>query len=264
MTAPTAAQPPVTRGDAIPLSRLVRVELRKLVDTRAGFWLTVTIIALSGVVAVVKLATGGSDLTSLNFGAFFSPMTIPMGILLPILAILLVTSEWSQRGALTTFTMEPRRERVVIAKLAASLIAAAVALIAALVFAAIANVVAGIAFDAPAGSWDISAATLVNTVLLQLLGMLMGFGFAALLLNTPAAIVLYFAVPTVMSLVTGLVTWVREHLAEWVDPAMAQAPLTGQQWPSGSEWAHIVVSTIIWIVLPLAFGIYRIMRSEVK
>ena len=37
--------------------------------------------------------------------------------LLPILAIMLVTSEWSQRTALVTFTLEPRRSRVVLAKL---------------------------------------------------------------------------------------------------------------------------------------------------
>ena len=39
-----------------------------------------------------------------------------MGILLPVLGILLVTSEWSQRTAMVTFTLEPSRSRVIAAK----------------------------------------------------------------------------------------------------------------------------------------------------
>jgi len=35
-------------------------------------------------------------------------------------------------------------------------------------------------------------------------------------------------------------------------------PLTGDQ------WAHLVVSGILWLVLPLAVGLWRILRAEVK
>ena len=45
-----------------------------------------------------------------------------LAILLPVVAILLFTGEWSQRGVFTTFTQEPRRIRVVNAKLAVSLL----------------------------------------------------------------------------------------------------------------------------------------------
>ena len=62
-------------------------------------------------------------------GTSIALATQAAGIILPVLAILLVTGEWSQRTALTTFTMEPRRERVVLAKLAAALIAGVTAVI---------------------------------------------------------------------------------------------------------------------------------------
>ena len=39
-----------------------------------------------------------------------------LGYFLPILIIMLVTSEASQRNGLVTFTLEPRRSRVVVAK----------------------------------------------------------------------------------------------------------------------------------------------------
>ena len=40
------------------LGRLVAVELRKMVDTRAGFWLQVAMVALTVVVVVVRLLVG--------------------------------------------------------------------------------------------------------------------------------------------------------------------------------------------------------------
>jgi hypothetical protein len=46
--------------------------------------------------------------------------------LLPIALMLTMTSEWSQRTALTTFTLEPRRGRVLAAKLTAGMAVTAV------------------------------------------------------------------------------------------------------------------------------------------
>ena len=40
-----------------------------------------------------------------------------MSLLLPVMGILLVTSEWSQRTDMTTFALEPHRSRVIMAKL---------------------------------------------------------------------------------------------------------------------------------------------------
>ena len=109
----------------IPFSRLVRVELRKLVDTRAGFWLTASIGVIAAIVVIAMLIANRNSPENLNLGQFFGMMNIPTAIILPILAILLVTGEWSQRTALTTFTLEPRRQRVVGAKLVAVLLTAA-------------------------------------------------------------------------------------------------------------------------------------------
>ena len=49
-----------------------------------------------------------------------------LGYFLPVLLILMVTSEWSQRTGLTTFTLEPHRGRVVGAKFVAGLIRRAI------------------------------------------------------------------------------------------------------------------------------------------
>ncbi|GAB21145.1 hypothetical protein GOPIP_004_01100 [Gordonia polyisoprenivorans NBRC 16320 = JCM 10675] len=260
--APAASAP--TRTAGIPMTRLGRVELRKLVDTRAGFWLAASIGVLSVVVVVAMLIANRNSLTNLTFGQFFGMMNIPLGIILPVMAILLVTGEWSQRSALTTFTMEPRRERIIVAKLLTALIASVIAVGLALALGAVGNVIAGLAFADPAGAWSFTAAGLVNSFVLQLFGLLLGFGFAALILNTPGAIVAYFVLPTALTLVSQLVPWFHDHLGAWVDTGMTNAPFQSEQWASGGEWAKLVVSGIVWIGIPLFFGVLRILRGEVK
>ncbi|MFT4125604.1 MAG: ABC transporter permease [Gordonia sp. (in: high G+C Gram-positive bacteria)] len=270
LTRETAATPLRPVPDAptplagIPLSRLIRVELRKLIDTRAGFWLAASIGILCVVVMVAMLIGHRSQWASLNFGHFFSVMNTPISIILPVMAVLLVTGEWSQRTGLTTFTMEPRRERIVVAKLVTALIAAATATVLSLIFGAVGNAIAGLVFGDPAGAWDFTMASLVNSFTIQVFGLLLGFGFAALILNTPGAIVAYFALPTAMSVLTELVPWFTDHLADWVDPSSTNEPFYATQWATGGEWWRLIVSSIIWVAIPLGLGIMRILRSEVK
>ncbi|MGC4933027.1 ABC transporter permease [Gordonia sp. DT30] len=268
MTTLAATQPATAVGtrDAtgIPMSRLIRVELRKLVDTRAGFWLAASIGVLSVVVIGAMLIANRNDLTALSFGQIFGMVNIPLGVILPVMAILLVTGEWSQRSALTTFTMEPRRERIVIAKLATAVIASGIAVAVALALGALGNVIAGLVFADPAGAWSVTAAGLVNSFVLQLFGLLLGFGFAALFLNTPGAIVGYFVLPTALTLVSQLVPWFKGHLGTWIDIGTTNAPFQSEHWASGGDWGKLLVSAVLWIAIPMAFGIMRIMRGEIK
>lgn len=254
----------IRNADAIPMSRLVRVELRKLVDTRAGFWLTASIGVVSVIVGTIMLISNRNTPEDLNFGNIFGNMNVPTAILLPVLAILLVTGEWSQRNALTTFTLEPRRERVVIAKLATAVIAGLAAVGLALVLGAVGNVLAIAIYGDPAGSWSFGAAGLVNSFTIQIFGLLNGFAFAALILNTPGSIVAYFAFPTVMSMATELIPWFKTNLADWIDPMTTSMPFQSSDWVSGGEWLRMVVSIIIWIAIPLTLGVIRVLRTEVK
>ena len=45
----------VSQTPAIPFSRLVKVELRKMVDTRAGRWLLISIAGLTALVLAIQL-----------------------------------------------------------------------------------------------------------------------------------------------------------------------------------------------------------------
>ena len=98
----------------IPLTRVLGVEFRKMFDTRSGFWLmmSIGILALLATGAVVLFAPD----SDLDYEAFASAIGIPMSVILPVIAILSVTSEWSQRTGLTTFTLVPHRGRIITAK----------------------------------------------------------------------------------------------------------------------------------------------------
>src|SRR4051812_12126864 len=104
----------------IPFSRLVRVEWAKATDTRAARWL-LALVALStaGLMLVPVLAPTTFDQT---YASYLRVAALGQTILLPVVAILLFTGEWSQRSVLTTFTQDPRRIRVLNAKLGVSMV----------------------------------------------------------------------------------------------------------------------------------------------
>src|SRR6188768_1448311 len=129
--------------------RLTLVELRKMVDTRAGFWLQLIVGALTLVVVTLFCIFGETD--ELIFRDMFALAIFPASLLLPIIGILLVTSEWTQRTALITFTLVPKRMRVMSAKLAAGVVLGLIAV-------TVAFVVAVIGVVAISGEWTLPLA----------------------------------------------------------------------------------------------------------
>lgn len=261
---PSAADLPVTIDTSqprVPLLRLVAVEARKLVDTHAGFWL-VALMVLANLVVVAGVVAFAPD-QMLTFSSLLTISTAPAGFLLPVLAILLVTSEWSQRSALITFGLEPRRGRVVVAKLLVSLVATVVTLAVAAAFGAAGTAVAAATHDL-VDPWSITLAAVANAGLVLVVSLLMAFAFGMLLMSSPAAIVLYFVLPTVWSIVASFVPWVRDNLQEWADLGAAQGPFSGAEWATGDDWLRLASAGAIWVLLPLAAGVWRLLRSEVK
>lgn len=246
------------RRTAPPLWQLTVVELRKLADTRAGLWLLIVIgVAAAG--TVVLLLTAG-DPAEQTFAQFYTFGLLPASVLLPVLGILSMTGEWSQRTALTTFALVPQRGRVLTAKLTAAVLVAVLATAVTGLLAAAGNLVA-IALDGD-GSWKLGAAMLARLVFLQVLLVVMGSAFGALLLSSPLAIVLYFALPTVWTVLGELVKKLRTA-AEWLDINVTMEPLTAMDMTSG-QWARLGTSAALWVILPLVLGAARVLRREVS
>lgn len=266
----TGIQAPPTTMDVsgtapTPFSRLVRVELRKSRDTRSGFWLLVAMAVVTALVMVIQLSVVVVQDLSVSYNDFLTSTNFSIAVLLPIVGILLLTSEWSQRTAMVSFSLEPRRPRVILAKLVVGVVLAIAAVVVALVLAAVCNVLYG-ALGGGSATWDLSMSQTLSFVLLQVLGMLTGFAFAALLLNSAAAIVIFmvysFVLPGLFELGAQLIGWF-DSLRPWIDFNQAQGPLVDASM-TGEDWAHFAVSGVIWLVIPLGIGVWRVLRAEVK
>lgn len=247
----------------IPITRLVSVELRKMFSTRSGFWLLVSIAVLTLVAAasVVVLAPD-SDVT---YESFTRASGFPMSLILPIIAILAVTSEWSQRSGLTTFTLVPSRGRVIGAKAIATLLVGVGSVALAFLVGAFGNVI-GSALAGVDTVWNISVTMALQLVLFNLIGMLIGFTLGVVLRSSAAAIVGYFVASFVLPGVLLLLAQVRpwfEDLQPWVDWNETQVALLEGAMDSAQEWAMLGSTTMIWIVVPLAVGLLTLRRSEV-
>jgi ABC-2 type transport system permease protein len=267
MTAITSAVP-VERAkngpiERIPLSRVISVELRKMFDTRSGFWLMASI----GIAAL--LATGAVILFApddqVNYSSFAAAIGFPMTVILPMIAILSVTSEWSQRSGLTTFTLVPHRGRVVLAKALATIAVAVVSMALAMAIGVIGNVV-GSTLAGVNTTWDSSLTELLYIVIGNILGMLIGFMLGLLIRNSPGAIVGYFifslVLPGLSTVLAANAKWFEDR-RPWVDFNFAQGQLFNGHL-TGEQWAQLAVTTLIWLVIPLAVGVRIVLRSEVK
>jgi ABC-2 type transport system permease protein len=248
------------RVAAPPLWRLAATELRKMVDTRAGVALLVAIELLALALVVVQLFSGRADARTLT--GFLTDTLVPVSILLPVLGILSVTSEWSQRTALTTFALVPRRWRVVLAKALAVGALAVLAVAACVATAALGNLL-GLWFAHGNGSWHLTWLILGEALLAELLFALMGIGFGIFLQSSPLAIVIYFVIPSVWSIAGNFVSWLRSWDA-WLDLNTTTGPLLQYAHLSGQSWAKLVASAAVWVGLPLVIGLVRLLRQEVK
>jgi ABC-type transport system involved in multi-copper enzyme maturation permease subunit len=259
MTAMTAAT--VARGSAaatpIPFGRLVRTELRKLTDTRASRWLLAAIVAVTPiVVAVMLFAAKPHDLT---YNKLVDYTQTPQKILLPAIGILAMTSEWSQRTGLVTFTLVPNRGRVLRAKFTAVIALGLLVIAVAFAAAAFGNLLGGLQHGS--GSWAFGGSGFGEITLVQLTGLVQGMAFGMALLATPAALVFYYVVPNLWSLLFS--TSALKHTAPWVDLTHAQTPLYTHS-ITGTGWVHLLAAATIWILVPLVIGMVRVARTEVK
>jgi ABC-2 type transport system permease protein len=241
------------------IGRLVLVELRKMTDTRSGRWLLIVAVLIALVIAVVRGLTGSEEERTLV--SAFQLALFPFGVLLPVIGILTATSEWSQRTALTTYALVPKRGRIGAAKLVAAVLLAFAAFFVCLLMGAIGNVVAMTAGGAE-GSWSISGSELFQALVFSELNLLMGIGFGLLLMSPALAIVTFFALPTVFSIVGELISGLDEVWA-WIDSSTTWSPLAEGD-ASGDDWGKIVVSALVWIAIPIALGMIRTNRREAK
>ncbi|WP_138760495.1 ABC transporter permease [Modestobacter altitudinis] len=237
----------------IPFARLVRVEWAKATDTRAARWL-LALVALStaGVMLVPVLAPTSFDQT---YASYLGVAAVGVAILLPVVAILLLTGEWSQRSVMTTFTQEPRRIRVLNAKLVVSMVLGG----GGAVFGGVVTA-AGLGLASASGralEANLTVGAITGYMLFVLLNVLAGVALGALLQSSATAIAACFALPAAFALLGTASTLV----SDWIDMN------TTWNWVLENDWAghvpQISFSIVFWVGVPLAAGFVRTTRRDV-
>lgn len=288
MSATTAPQVTldVSATPRVPFTRLVRVEWRKMLDTRSGRWLLIISAGLLALVfALIVLISAGTDST-VSANDWLNFMTIPVSMLVPVMAITTVTTEWSQRTAMVTFALESSRLRVVLAKLLAVLVLGAATILLAVVLGVLGTVLSSSLVGVDA-NWNVTAQTLTFALLTQVLYLFMGFGFGLLLLSSPAALALYYVyvwileggvlLPGIMYVLYFTMDWAQDVLP-WISMRLAMLPFQLSDGDAASlegdlgfafdtgvlGYARIFTSVLLWVGLPLILGTIRLLRAEVK
>jgi ABC-2 type transport system permease protein len=238
------------------LLTLTRIELRKACDTRAGFWLLLACVLLVVAVAAISIFAGhDSDHT---LGNVFNNSSQVLNVLLPVVGILLVTSEWSQRTAQVTFTLVPHRGRVLAAKLLASIALALLAFVVALVVSLLFTAINASSGD---GAWSLGAALLGQSAVFFVLSMLIGAAFGAAFQLSAPAIVASFVLTIAYAALTAILG--LDGLAAWTNQGDTFGALTDHSM-SAREWARVGTTLLLWLVVPLAVGAWRFLRGEIR
>jgi ABC-type transport system involved in multi-copper enzyme maturation permease subunit len=237
----------------IPFSRLVRIEWAKATDTRAARWLLALVALLTAAMMLAPLLAPKSfDQT---YASYLEVAAIALSIVVPVVAILMLTGEWSQRSIVTTFTQEPRRIRVLNAKLAVSMLLGG----GAAVFGGVVTA-AGLGLAAASGralEANLTVGTITGYLLFVLLNVLAGVALGALLQSSATAIAASFALPAAFAVFGTASTLV----SDWIDMS------TTWNWVLENDWAghvaQISFSIVFWVAVPLAAGFVRTIRRDV-
>lgn len=239
----------------IPFVTLLRVEFRKMLDTRSGKAVLATIIGIA--LVILGWLTIRGD-TPPNFTLFANATMQGVALLTPVIAILAMASEWTQRTALTTFTLAPRRGRVLAAKFVSAILLLAAVNLVVLVLVAGTTELNGLVQGDPtsySGFGDVVRSTLIIGTLTAT----MAAAFGALAAQTAVALVAYFIAPTAFSLFSLAVLG---NAAPWFDVFSAFDRLSGSD-----PWTNVgqtLTAVTIWVVIPAVVGVARSLRREVK
>ena len=237
----------------IPFVRLVRVEWAKATDTRSARWL-LALVALSTIAMMLVPVVAPTTFEQTDAG-YLRVAALGLTILLPVVAILLLTGEWSHRSIMITFTQEPRRIRVVNAKLAVSMVLG----VGAAVFGG-AVAAAGIGLAAASGRTlgaNLTIGAIAGYVLFVILNVFGGVALGALLQNSAAAVAASFALPAAFALLGAA----SPLVSDWIDMSSTW------NWVLENDWAghvpQIAFSVAFWVAIPLAAGVVRTIRRDI-
>ncbi|MGD7732240.1 hypothetical protein ACQCX5_04680 [Propionibacteriaceae bacterium G57] len=257
------ALPHVEVAPRVTFGRLVAVEFRKLVDTRTSLALdAIAVLGAVGVaVGITALYRPFADIFGTGWAVPAAFISFPITLLVPIAVVLLFTQEWGQRTMLTTFAVEPRRGRVLAAKGVVALVISVLGWALSQGLSAVTTLVGTGVID-QAADWGFEPRMLLGQLGTFLLSSAMAAAFALVIMNSPAAIVMVMALPSVVQTI-GMFGETGQRIASWIDVATTSQVLTADD-PTTMGWVKLAAAVSLWIIVPGAIGVWRNLTREAK
>jgi len=252
--------PADTRGATLSAPSFMRtfaVEFRKLIDTRSGAALLAAAAVLAGVFG------GGAALMAdarTDFGRIAGLAGVPGGLILMVLAVLLVTSEFTTGTASVTFTLNPRRGRVLAAKTAVilvmTLVVTALAVVAAALILLVSPLLTGHSLP-----WTLDLARLAVFTATDALTACSGIALGLAFRNAPGPLVILLVWPMFSSLLSTASPELATALS-YVDQGAAAGLIDDTT--GGLPLIQLITSVIAWVLLPGAIGTLRTVRGDLS
>ena len=232
--------------------RLAKVELYKFFVTRSTTSLSIGSFAVAVAIVLGTNLYLLSEGEPLSVGGALSLATLPVGLLVPVTAILIFASDWQHRDVTTYFAISEKRSAIFIAKIVASLIISVVVLVGVLAVTWL-STFALAQLSGSDVSWE-AGEPVKNLVAAVVVGTICGAAIGAALMS--AALAIAFTIVQTL-LIDPLLGFVPNGVGEY----FRIASITGDWVALSSPWA-VVSSAIVWIALPLAIGAVRFQRRE--
>jgi hypothetical protein len=258
--APTSTSPlPASLAIAGPtFTRLVRVELRKSVDTRAGR----ALLGVSGLLVLGALAISAvtSPAVGVELHTLITTALIPVAIFLPVIGLLLMSGEFSSRSLVVTLALVASRGRVAAAKGVAAVVVAVAVTVLTGVLAALAA--GGLSLAGESVQWSFEWSVLGQLLVLQVINVLVGVGFGLLLQSTLLGVVAYLTLPVLFGAVVLMVPSLRD-LAPWIELSTGTGSLGAGSGLDVEKWLQVASVTALWVGGPSALGWLRLRHSDI-
>ena len=240
--------------------RDVAIELRKYAGTRSGRAVLVAVASLTVLLAVVgALLAGGRPLPLAR--ALSYPTTM-LEIGLPVVVVLLFTSEWSARDAVQTFLLRPRRGVVLRSKCLAAASVVLAGLVLGLGTTLLAVEVRGLLTGTAVGFEGLWGAegVLVRTAVTTALYAVFAAGVGLLVARTAVGLVVYLGAITVVETVLAISLGER---SAWLSLSQAVGRLSSAE-VHRADLASLGTSLGLWVLVPVVLGWRSFLRREAR
>lgn len=234
-------------------TRLVAVEIRKLVDTRSSLaiFAILAFVALALVVGLAVISTNQG--TPVTFTSLAGSIGLFTTLAMPLIGIMGMTSDTAHRTTLVYYPLLRGRAGQFWAKvLAAALLAAALQFFVFLLSAVVAAALGG-----GAGAFDRAGQELWDGLASCLLSTMFGVAIAAAIRRTALAITTVILVSLVGN---GLILSLLPDASGYLSTITAVGALLGG--PGAPTALEVVSSLTLWYLVPLGIGWWITEKSE--